>query len=425
VKVSLVQPRYFNIWEALGLAYIGAHARRHYKGALQLEFFQAYFDDDQTIIDAAKDSDVVGFSCTSPVFEHAVFLSKKLKQLNPRIRTVVGGFHPSAVPQECLEQEAIDQVVVGEGEDAFLRILEGETSPIVTGTAYAEFGSTLPDRDLVKNRRTVDLCEKQIGRRITSFQSVRVCPFRCAFCAERIVTGIFDRKSNPLRVRDPEHVVEEIAKTARDLDLDYFKFADATWNTSPEKVVAFCEELLRSEVRLPWEANVHASYVTPEMLRIMKRAGCHQIDIGCESGSQRILNDMRKGLHTSKVREVFGWAREAGIERRAYFLLGMPNETADDVGMTEGLAAEIDPEVFGITILCPYPGTDHYDPETMKDYDWSLCDEYANPYWSTQHFSNADLRAIQKHLTAKFADSLSWHNRMLDEDPGLSDARPE
>ncbi len=419
MKVTLIQPRYFNVWEAIGPAYIAAHAKRHFQGKLDFQFFQAYFDDDQTILDGAADSDVVGFSCTSPVFAHGVRLARELKRRNPGIRTVVGGFHPSAVPQECLS-DAIDQVVIGEGEDAFLRILNGDTAPIVQGRPYEEFGGVFPDRELIRNRRTVDLCQQQIGRRITSFQSVRVCPFRCTFCAERVVTGNFNRQSNPLRERTPGHLVEEIVKTARDLDLDYFKFADATWNTSTQKVIAFCDELMRRNVQLPWEANIHASYVTLEMLQAMKRAGCHQINVGCESGSQRILHDMRKGLHVEKIKQTFAWARAVGIERRAYFLLGFPNETLEDVAKTEQLVEDIEPEVFGITILCPYPGTDHYNPATMRDYDWTVCDEYTNPYWSTPHFSNAELHATQARLTEKFSERLAWHNRVLRENVQLS-----
>jgi radical SAM superfamily enzyme YgiQ (UPF0313 family) len=139
------------------------------------------------------------------------------------------------------------------------------------------------------------------------------------------------------------------------------------------------------------------------------------MNVGCESGSQRILNDMHKGLQVEKIRQTFEWARQVGIERRAYFLLGMPNETPEDVRKTEELVEEIQPEVFGITILSPYPGTDHYNPATMRDYDWTLCDEYSNPYWSTAHFSNAELHAVQARLTEKFSKQLAWHNRVLRE----------
>ena len=419
MKVTLIQPRYFNIWEALGLAYIGAHLKKRYPGELDLEFYQGNFDDDSTIVNAASNSDFIGFSCTSPVFKPALQLARSIKKINPEARTVFGGFHPSAVPDDCLEEDAVDQVIVGEGEEAFLKIVMGENAPLVHGERFDGLNEIFPDRVLIKNIRTVDLCEQQIGKRITSFQSVRVCPFRCTFCAERIVTGAFNRNENPLSERNPDHLLDEIEWAAKELQLNYFKFADATWNTSIEKVMAFCEEKIRRGNRLPWDANVHASFADKEMLRIMKAADCQLINVGVESGSQRILNDMKKGLSVEKVRNVFRWGRELGLERRGFFFLGMPNETEQDIRLTEKLVEEIQPEVFGVTILSPYPGTNHYDPETMKGYDWSFADEYSNPYWKTVHFSNAEIKNWQTYLTDKFSKNLSWHNKIIKENPDL------
>jgi radical SAM superfamily enzyme YgiQ (UPF0313 family) len=179
----------------------------------------------------------VAFSCTSPVFRPALKLAQSIKEIHPEVRTVFGGFHPSAVPNDCLEEEVVDQVVVGEGEEAFLKILLGEDAPIVQGDTFSELNHIFPDRNLIQNIRTIDLCEQQTGKRITSFQSVRVCPLRCSFCAERIVTGVYQKQDNPVRERDPGHLLDEIEWTAREYRLDYFKFSDATWNTSIEKVI--------------------------------------------------------------------------------------------------------------------------------------------------------------------------------------------
>jgi len=418
MKVTLVQPRYFNIWEALGLAYIGSYAKKKFPGKLKISFYQGYFDDDHTIIDDAKQSDIVAFSCTSPVFKHGVELARTIKLLNPEVRTVFGGFHPSAVPNDCIAEEAVDQVIVGEGEVAFLKVLSGDISPIIYGDRFMELNELFPDRELMKNFRTVDLCERQIGKRVTSFQSVRVCPFRCAFCSERVVTGVFNRKTNPLRQRDVKHLLDEIKWVASKYSLDYFKFSDATWNTSDksnEKVVEFCEEKIRQNINLPWEANVHAAFINKAMLKIMKKAGCQMINVGCESGSQKILNDMRKGITVEKIRKVFQWGKELGIERRGYFLIGMPNETIKDIRMTERLIEEIQPDVFGITILCPYPGSDFYNSATMKNRDWSFADEYSNPYWETAHFSNVELKKWQDYFAEKFSSNLAWHNKIIKE----------
>ena len=422
MKVTLVQPRYFNIWEALGLAYIGAYAKQKYSGKLEISYFQGYFDSDEAIVEGAKDADVVGFSCTSPVFKHGLELARAIKRVNPGARTVFGGFHPTAVPQDCLAEDGVDQVVAGEGEEAFLEILEGNADRLVMGKQFHAFNEIFPDRELVKNRRAIDLCERQIGKRITSFMSNRVCPFRCTFCAERIVTGVFSRTTNPVREREPGHLLDEIERVHATYGLDQFKFADATWNTSADKVVAFCEEKIRRGFTLPFEANVHCSFVTKEMLRAMKAAGCMQINAGCESGSQRILRDIKKGLSVEKIVQTFDWAREIGIERRAYFLIGMPNETVEDIKLTEQLVERIQPDVFGITVLCPYPGSDLYDPQTMKDYDWSTTDEYSNGYWHTQHFSNADLKRWQSALMDKFSSNLAWHNKLLRDEGTLSAA---
>ena len=91
------------------------------------------------------------------------------------------------------------------------------------------------------------------------------------------------------------------------------------------------------------------------------------------------------------------------MDRRGYFLMGMPNETEEDLKLTEKLVEKIEPDEFGITILCPYPGTDHYNPKTMKDIDWNVMDEYANPFWETKHFSNKELKIHQKYLMDKFS----------------------
>jgi radical SAM superfamily enzyme YgiQ (UPF0313 family) len=414
MKVTLIEPKYFNIWESIGLAYIAAYCKKNFKGALDVDYFQAYFDDDEEIIRGAKDSDVVGFSCTSPTFGHGLRLARRLKKENPKIRTVFGGFHVSALGDEITDG-AIDQIVVGEGEKAFLEILEGRTERIVCGES-AEFTELpWPDRDVIRNSRTIELCEKMVGLRITSFQANRVCPFRCRFCAEKTVTGVFNRKTNPVRSRDVVDILDEIEHVAKRYALDRFKFVDATFDTTPEYVIRFCEEKVRRGFGLEWECMIHASTASKEIFPWLKKANCGQINVGCESGSPKILKEMRKGTTVEKIIDVFDWAREAGLERRAFFLLGMPSETKEDILLTEKLVERIRPEVFGVTILCPYPGSDLYDPEKMKEIEWAETDEYSNDFWSTEHFTNSELKAWQKYLTEKFRDSLAWHHKFTDD----------
>jgi radical SAM superfamily enzyme YgiQ (UPF0313 family) len=418
MKITLIEPKYFNIWESIGLAYIAAFCKKNFKGSLDVDYYQGYFDSDEKILLEARDSDVVAFSCTSPTFQHGVRLARRLKELNPGVRTVFGGFHVSALGEK-VEEDCIDQVIVGEGEKAFLRILEGNTDRIVCGEPAGFDEMPWPDRDVIRNYRTIDLCQQMIGRRIASFQANRVCPFRCIFCAEKTVTGPFSRRTNPVRSRSITDLLNEIEFIAKKYNLDYFKFVDATFDTSPEYVIAFCEEKIRRNLPLEWECMIHASIATKDMFPLLKRANCNQINVGCESGSPKVLRDMKKGTTVDKIKKVFRWAKECGLERRAFFLLGMPTETKEDILMTERLVEEIQPDVFGVTILCPYPGSDLYDHTKMKDIEWEMTDEYSNDFWSTEHFSNRELKTWQQYLTNKFKDKLAWHHKAIDTKDAL------
>lgn len=416
MKVALIQPYYFNVWEPLGLAYIASYCKKNFKGDLKFDFYQGYFDPDETILEGAKDSDIAAFSCTSPTFMHGLSLARKLKKTNPGIRTVFGGFHVSAL-KELIVEDCIDHIVVGEGEKAFLRILEGEKGRIVQGEAVSFDELPWPDRDIIRNERTIDLCEEMTGMRITSFQANRVCPFRCRYCAEKAVTGLFNRKTNPIRSRNIKNLLDEIEFVSGKYDLDFFKFVDATFDTSPEYVISFCREKIERNFALEWECMIHAGIAKKEMFEWLKKANCKQINVGCESGSPRVLKDMNKGTTIDKIIDVFDWAREYGIERRAFFLLGMPSETEEDIRMSDQLVERIRPDVFGVTILCPYPGGGLYDHETMKNIEWEKTDEYSNDFWCTEHFTNEDLKKWQKYLTDKYKDSLAWHHKKMESSP--------
>jgi len=401
-KVILIQPYYENIWEPIGLGFIAAYLKKNYEGELDLRCYQGNFDTDEEIIEGCTGADVVGFSCTSPAWPHALRLAAEIKKVSPSTRTVAGGFHPSALPEESVAHDCIDQVVVGEGEEVFLDVVNGNTDPIVQGTKPAMQDLPWPDRTIIKNYRTVDLCESMNGTRTASFQCNRVCPVACTFCAERIITGKHNRRDNPIRSRDVGELCDEIEHVIKELDLTYFKFVDATFDISADFVIRFCKEKIKRGITTEWECLVHASFATEEMFEWLKKAQCNRVAIGCESGSDRILKRVGKGLKVDTIRKVFAWGRKHGVERRGFFLLGMPEETREDWLLTEQLIDEIEPDVVGFTILCPYPGTHYYDPQLHKNVDWEKADEYSNDFWSTPHFTNIELKAKQAYFKTKY-----------------------
>ena len=405
MRVTFIQPYYRNVWENIGIGYIIAYCKKHYAGDLDIRFFQGNFDSDADIIAGAKGSDIVAFSCTSPCFAPAVRLAAAIKAENPQVRTVVGGWHVTAL-QDKAANEFIDQLVVGEGEQAMLEILQGNREPIVYGKALPLNELPWPDREAIKNHRTVDLCEKMNGLRTTSFQANRVCPTSCVFCAEKIMTGKFNRRSNPIRSREVGDVCAEISATIEKYNLTYFKFVDATFDISPQYVIDFCREKISRGIDTDWECLIHASFCTEEMFHWLKESNCNQINVGCESGSPKILKQIHKGTKVETIEKVFRWARKYQINRRAFFILGMPEEDRDDLRLTEELIDRIDPDVVGFTILCPYPGSQLYNHEKFGDRDWEQTDEYANDFWRNRAFSNDELKAWQAYFIDKYENKL-------------------
>lgn len=424
MRVTLVSPTYHNIWEALWAGYLVAYIKKNYKKQdIQFNFFHGNFDDlnaveqdDLTLLyslemSTAARSDIVGISCTTPTYPEAIRIAKLLKSLNKKVHIVLGGWHPTVVGE--IEDDCVDQIVIGEGEAAFLEIIKGNKDKVVYGERLSFSRIPWPDRTIIKYGRQVDWCEKEFGERIASIQSVRGCKMGCAMCAEKCMSGKYNSKTNPLRLRLPKDTLDEVDSLRDKYKIQRFKFVDPTWSVDDDYVYNFCYEKIRRGNYLPWDAMVHAGIATEFSIRMMSKATCDTIMVGCESGNQGILNDIHKGLTVEKIKKVFEWGKKYGLKRRAFFMLGMPNESLESIRDTIQLIRDIDPDVVGFTILCPYPGTAFYDKEKFKNVDWSKADEYENDFWETKNFTNQQLKEFQRVLCKMFEEKLPWHQRQF------------
>lgn len=384
------------------MGYLAGYLRE--KGYRDLAFYSGFFDRDEAIIQGCLDADIVAFSCTSPQMAHAVKLATKIKRTDNYI--VFGGVHPSALPQDTLVNECVDAVVVGEGEQAFFDIVKGKRDPIVHHPYLEDLDSLpFPDRRLIKQERNIQQAYADNGERIASLLSSRGCPFRCVFCASH---QVWTRR---VRYRSPENILEEFERVVKDWGIDFMKFSDDTFTVNKRIVIEFCEGKIRKGMRTPWGCNIRADTADEEMLTIMRRAQCREVWVGVESGSPQILHDMKKDINIEEIKRSFKKTAELGFFRRAYILLGMPNEDYEDIRLTEELIDEIKPDSVGFTILAPYPGTEFYQPELHAQVDWSVVDEYENRLTSTAYLSNEDLYREQQRLVGKYQGSLVFRHR--------------
>ncbi len=419
MKVSFVRARYPSVWEPTNLMYVSAFIKNKYQGNLEVQILDGFFDTDEQILNKISGSDYVGFSGTTPQVPHIKKLSKLVKKEYPSMKTVAGGYGPSLQPFLFLNDPTIDFLIVGEGEQSMLDILNGDvTQKLVSNQPIMDVDSIPnPDRDSIDLNRYISIAEKDEGRRVTSIMTERGCAFGCTFCAEGEFGTIWRKadlsnkkleyeRAVRLRQRSAKFVVEEMLEVRDRFNITFFKMNDAETNPSKPHFINLCKEMIEKELNVPWGCNMRCDKVDDEMCELAVKANCEEFWMGLESGSPEIHRDINKGTTVPMIKKAFDVSKKYGIKRRTYALLGTPLETYETIKQTEELIDYIDPEIIGFSILAPYPGTAYWKPEFEK-LDWSQIDEFSNTTWSSSKLTNQELRTEQARLIEKYSDKLA------------------
>jgi radical SAM superfamily enzyme YgiQ (UPF0313 family) len=333
-----------------------------------------------------------------------------VKQKNNLI--VFGGVHPSVVPDSVLKEDSIDIVVKGEGEKSLLKIVKeldkGENiSKKIYDLDFIKDINTIPfpDRKVIKNERNIEQAYKDNGLRITSILSSRGCPFNCSFCCSHCLWGRVSR------LRSAENILDEFEQLIEEWKIDFIKFADDTFTLNKQRIIDFSKLKLKKNIKTPYGANAHISLIDEDILKYLAESNCQELWYGVESGSPKILKDIHKDINIEKVKKIFKLTKKYGIKTRAYFLLGTPNETIKDIKMTEKLCDEIKPDIVGFSLLAPYPVNEYFNYEEMKDWDWSVFDEYNNDWVRTKTITNQQLRREQQRLIEKYQKNITFRQK--------------
>ena len=328
MKISLVRARYPSVWEPTNLMYVSSFLKDRYKGELEVKILDGFFDSDEQILDQISDSDFVGFSGTTPQVPHIKQMSKSLKSVNPSVKIIAGGYGPSLQPFQFLNDPTIDYLVVGEGEQSMLDIVNGNaTQKLVSNLPIGDIDSIPnPDRDSIDLNRYIAIAERDEGRRVTSIMTERGCAFACTFCAEGEFGTIWrkaDLKNKKveyeravrLRGRNPKLVVEEMLEVRDRLNITFFKMNDAETNPSRAHFRNLCHEMIKQEVNVPWGCNMRCDKMDEEMCELAVKAKCEEFWMGLESGSPEIHRDINKGTTVDMIRSSFKIAKKFGIKR--------------------------------------------------------------------------------------------------------------
>lgn len=326
--------------------------------------------------------DIVGITSFSYALYDVCLCARTIRALLPGVHICMGGHHPIAFPLEAAGLPEFDSIIVGEGEEAFPALVLALSSggditripgvytrtsirhhvdavsedrrfltSVMVPAAYIDNLDLLPtpDRKAIShiNYRSV----VGVSPRLTTMISSRGCPFSCTFC---------DVPYKCYRQRSLGPVADEV-RECLDLGYDEIHFYDDLFNITPERVIAFCDEVERRGYQFVWDFRGRVNSVTYESLRRAKQAGCRMISFGVETGSDEGLRLLNKGTTTEQVRRVFEWCRELGILSIADFMIGLPFEkSAADVRCNVDFLLKLDPDYAQFSVLSLYPNTELY-----------------------------------------------------------------
>ena len=373
MKVALVRGKWHSCWEALAVGYLKSFTE-DLVAPEDYVFYDGWFDDDQEIVKGCAEADIVGFSGTTSQMPWSVRIADAIQERNPDCLVYLGGYGPSVDPGS-FDGRVTGGVIVGEGERPWRDILlsGGNERGIIFRPAIPNLDSIpFPDRDFVKGERCSAVAKKEEGRKVCSVLGNRGCLRRCKFCADGSPKTIY---GVPLRERSPLDILAEMRLVSLKYEPEFFKFADPEVNTRPGRIQELAQAMIDAKWDVPWGGNMLVNPFDETDARMLYEAGCREVWMGLESGNAEIQRHIGKGINLATIRRAFKAAKDAGLMRRAYVLMGTPLETKETIRETEALIDEVKPDTVSFSILAPYPGTEYYRPE-FADWDWEKVDEY-------------------------------------------------
>ena len=327
--------------------------------------------DDLTLDDVrpmAADYDLAVLHTSTPSFAHDVRVAAALKTENPALRIGFVGAHVAVNPERALSaSSAIDFVARNEFDFTIKEVAEGRRLDAVLGLSFRSNGTIrhTPDRPVLENMDALPFVTPVYKRDLTvehyaigylrhpyvSLYTGRGCRSKCTFCLWPQTVG-----GHRYRTRSVGHVADEIALAVQYFPLvrEYF-FDDDTLTDDLARVAELARRL--GKLGVTWSCNAKAN-VPYDTLKVMKDNGLRLLLVGYESGNQKILNNVKKGIRLDIARQFTKCAKALGIKIHGTFILGLPGETAETIQETIRFARDIDPDTIQVSIAAPYPGTE-------------------------------------------------------------------
>jgi radical SAM superfamily enzyme YgiQ (UPF0313 family) len=370
--------------------------------------------------------DIVGFtvfSCDIAIVKEYVNM---IRIKFPNILIVLGGPHVSGVKEEIFEDfPKIDYAMCGECEVSFPILLNELKKPnksrnfekirgliykkkekiIVNSILFEEDLDKLefPAWDVMIPNTYPQAPQGAVFRNwpIAPILTTRGCPYNCTYCAGKITTG------QRIRKRSLSHVLEETEMLYKKYGVREFHIIDDTFTSDKERAISFCKEVIKRNLKisLTFPNGVRLNTLDEELLYWLKKAGCYSITLGIESGNQKILNDMKKGLKLDMIETKVKLINKMKIDIMSFFIVGYPTENKKTILETIAFAKKLKIKRAHFSTFLPLPGTEAtiqlIKDGRLKKIDWSKM-MYTDAPCPPNGMTSKELKSLQRKAFLEF-----------------------
>ncbi|MDD4996431.1 MAG: radical SAM protein [Patescibacteria group bacterium] len=356
----------------------------------------------------------VGITATTLSVKNVYKIADVVKNKFSKTKIILGGHHPTALPEEALKKLTVDIVVLGEGEMTVSDILSGKSFEEIDGIAYKNGSGRIifnKDRKLIDDINILPIpaydllpmkkYHPSLGayKKLPSISMIssRGCFGSCSFCFR-----IFGQK---VRIKSAENIYKEIKYLQKNFGIKEINFYDDVFTVFRENLISLCRLILSDKNDISWSCFSRIGFADLELLKLMKEAGCHQIMYGIESVNESVLKNIEKGINIGGIRDAIRLTQKSGIDCRGAFMLGNVGENEQTIKKTIEFSVKSGLDFASFNVVSPYPGTKLFEcaknSGILNNFDWDFYDE-ATPLLELSTISSEKITKLYFSAYKKF-----------------------
>ena len=390
-------------YPSLTLATIAGHLVKEHK----VKFFDLDLLPTNLLFNEIKafKPDIVASSAITPSYPALKEIMHRIKKVYPHIKTIVGGVHVTACPEEVSKESCFDIIVLGEGDRVIPELLSSysfkNVPAIIYGDNYLHKTECSSKRELIQDLDALPYpawqlfdIKKYKNSRLSSrrnpvglIETSRGCAFQCNFCS-KLTFGTH------YRVKAPERVVDEMEYILK-CGFKEIHIVDDSFTQNINRAKQICIEIMKRKLKFSWSLlnGVRVDMLDFEFLKLAKRAGCWQTGFGIESGDQAVLDKIGKKTKISQIEKAVKLAKKAGLDTFGFFVFALSGETKESMKKTIEFARTLPLDTAKFDICIPYPGTRYYEELKLEGRiitdDWSkyVCHQITVPLFKHPNLS--------------------------------------